>query len=389
MCKSASALLLNVFQRVLALRLPLPVRVLLLHPDALYEARYSLWPWLLMLAVAFGFATGTYFGVQFLIEKIPSLQNTLSQGFWTFFLAITASPLAWYIWFLRDRTKHEDQRHEASKAAREHFNKLREWATGTEITRKVAALFELQDYLDPDLKSHRIPAIIQHERAEYARQTARFFAELLRDRNSWDDVALLDERAAALSREDSRSEKKKLRELPPNSVRSALASVLRAQGFRIGDLESADLRLMELQLAELRGARLNFANLIGANLINAAMNYANLRLADLFWANLSGADLSGADISGANLNAAKLIGAKLSGADLSATDLSESVLSGADLSHADLRLSDLSGANLAEANLYGALLLGADINGARCDSATSWPDDFNPISAGVKIKHEE
>ena len=70
---------------------------------------------------------------------------------------------------------------------------------------------------------------------------------------------------------------------------------------------------------------------------------ADLRRADLF-----GADLEGADLSGANLNEANLYEADLNGSDLG-----------------------------------GALLSGANLIGARADKNTTWPDGFDPESAGV------
>ena len=45
--------------------------------------------------------------------------------------------------------------------------------------------------------------------------------------------------------------------------------------------------------------------------------------------------------------------------------------------------ASLSGANLSGANFSGANFSGADLSGAVANVATVWPDDFDPVAAGV------
>ena len=71
------------------------------------------------------------------------------------------------------------------------------------------------------------------------------------------------------------------------------------------------------------------------------------------------------------------------GADLSGAVLTEANLRGATLHGADLTEADLTGADLTGANLTEAYLSGADLTGAVADKATRWPDDFDPVAAGV------
>jgi hypothetical protein len=98
---------------------------------------------------------------------------------------------------------------------------------------------------------------------------------------------------------------------------------------------------------------------------------------------LRGAELRGAYLSGVDLFHADLAAADLRGADLGAANLSEADLSGADLGGANLVGADLSGADLCGADLCMANLTLADLNGAVYNQATSWPDDFDPQSAGA------
>jgi uncharacterized protein YjbI with pentapeptide repeats len=96
---------------------------------------------------------------------------------------------------------------------------------------------------------------------------------------------------------------------------------------------------------------------------------ANLSDAQLTQQNLKGIDLSYADLSQANFNSANLRGADLSYADLSQ----------ADLTSADLRGSLLLATNLRRAKLKDAKLEGADY-----DRNTHFPENFDPVSAGMK-----
>ena len=71
------------------------------------------------------------------------------------------------------------------------------------------------------------------------------------------------------------------------------------------------------------------------------------------------------------------------GADLRRADLFGADLEGADLSGANLNEANLYEADLNGSNLGGALLSGVNLIGARANKNTTWPDGFDPVSAGV------
>ena len=91
---------------------------------------------------------------------------------------------------------------------------------------------------------------------------------------------------------------------------------------------------------------------------NAYLAFADLAGADLFRVNLKGANLSGANLSGANLSHSPL--------DAGGTLFLP-------FSEQDRSLGD----GLRE------LMLGANLSGATADQNTRWPDDFDPVAAGV------
>ena len=59
---------------------------------------------------------------------------------------------------------------------------------------------------------------------------------------------------------------------------------------------------------------------------------------------------------------------------------------GAHLVGANLEGANLEGANLSGANLSGANLAGANLKEAVADQDTQWPDDFDPVTAGVAFE---
>jgi hypothetical protein len=71
-------------------------------------------------------------------------------------------------------------------------------------------------------------------------------------------------------------------------------------------------------------------------------------------------------------------------------NFSEVILRSAHLERTTLRGANLERAILVGANLQGTVLVdakleGADLTDAISDSATKWPDGFNPVVAGVKV----
>jgi hypothetical protein len=97
-------------------------------------------------------------------------------------------------------------------------------------------------------------------------------------------------------------------------------------------------------------------------------------------------DLRGANLEDLHLETIDFAYSHLEGAWLRKTHLERAWLVNADLREADLAGAHLDGARLHRANLMGARNLDhADLSGAVADSATMWPDDFQPQAAGVKV----
>ena len=113
----------------------------------------------------------------------------------------------------------------------------------------------------------------------------------------------------------------------------------------------------------------------------------DMKQQDLSGAGLDYRELRGSDFSGANLT-----DASLQGSDMRASSLSNARLVRTSFYLADLRGVDFSGAEIRSANFQKARLEGANLRGsiiahstllATYDDSTSWPEGFDPVSAGA------
>jgi Pentapeptide repeats (8 copies) len=164
-------------------------------------------------------------------------------------------------------------------------------------------------------------------------------------------------------------------ELPPLQARvpdahaavNALGRLRRLEGVSQIDLSRTDLRRVRLE-----------GSLQGANLIRATLQFAAL----------AGIDLRDAWLNWADLREALLNGADLQGAALADADLRKALLTGANLREAVLTGADLREAVLASADLRGAILQDAKLQQAVMDTRTRWPDDFDPVAAGVRLSRD-
>ena len=199
------------------------------------------------------------------------------------------------------------------------------------------------------------------------------------------------------------------------------------EDYQCLDLTNADLIGANLHDAKLSGVKLNNADMKGVNLKNADLSNANLSDADLSMdnetnhqghrylipanlteANLINANLSKATLSDARLTTANLQNANLNSANLNNSDLSSANLNNANLSNTNLQSarlckatlikSNLRNANIADAKLSNANLSNADLRGtnlsntklrsvnlkkAYFDKDTTFPQNFDPIEAGM------
>lgn len=133
------------------------------------------------------------------------------------------------------------------------------------------------------------------------------------------------------------------------------------------------------------------------NMQDANLEYVHLSGAYVKYAPFDGVDLKHASLDHAGFANTSFVDADLRGADLSHTSLGQIDLSEADLRGASLRGADLDSARLGGARLSGADLRGATLNGADLtdpaygratyDSATKWPDGYDPVAAGAMRLH--
>ena len=172
--------------------------------------------------------------------------------------------------------------------------------------------------------------------------------------------------------------------------------------FRDSDLTGADFT--EAVIADVQfGCKIAGANFSKCK-AGPAADYGEIARAwahyDLHGVTGAGVDFSGMDLRhaimrGGSFRWADFTDATMHYADLENADLTGASCSGAefdyaDLAHADMSDADCCGAQFDDANLQGADLQSAVLNdatwqGATYDKHTLFPDDFDPIAAGLVL----
>jgi hypothetical protein len=221
-------------------------------------------------------------------------------------------------------------------------------------------------------------------------------------------------RAVTSSRAANELEALQVRVPDVQAVMTVLARIPKG-GAKI-DLHGSDLRGLtlsygaDLRRADLTGSILSGAELDGCDLRDADLTDAELHKTSLFNAKLGGAlifnaDLTESKLAGARFGAGEPVGSlkattyaslsgsilrrvNLRGSDLRYTTLNDVDLRGSDLQGAILRGAHLEGADLRDATLQRTDYEDADLTDSSADSATLWPNGFDPISAGVKLERD-
>jgi uncharacterized protein YjbI with pentapeptide repeats len=159
--------------------------------------------------------------------------------------------------------------------------------------------------------------------------------------------------------------------------------------------ERENLKMALSMADDLRGVDLHGRNLEGLRLVEKQMDGANFERANLRRAELRGVVLQHSRLADADLRDARIT----IGPGQWHTSLYQASLRGADLRgayvRADLRRADLIGADLRGAQLGRAMFKHereageeAALRGARYDSETVWPNDFEPDAWGAVRVHE-
>lgn len=276
-------------------------------------------------------------------ERAPESPASSGAALWTFILALAASPIAWFIWMIRDtnrardlRNAEENIKNDKYKNLRETFYKLQEWATSGNEGLQVTALLQLREYLyiEPGdvIASPPIPQELKEFRKTFQGHARDFFSILLKHRSTYD-------RNYRLWLEANQEHKAQKAPLPftPAPIAHEEFSLLNAfRGVELKNLKkSASFQTMVQIVREsgyliqnLEGAELQYADLVKARLEGANLAYAHLQGADLSDAHLEGAGLYYTHLEGANLNSAHLEGARLFSAYLQGANLNSALLEG-------------------------------------------------------------
>ena len=151
------------------------------------------------------------------------------------------------------------------------------------------------------------------------------------------------------------------------------------KGIRVLDLSEADLRNADLSNLDLRGAWMIQTKLYQASLLEADLSWVDFDHASMQHVIANLANFSNASFHSVDGKDGSFYGAKFDGA----------ILQGADLQGAGLERASFRDAFLGEANLSGANIKDAVFKGAVADECTVWPDHFDPLAFGIKIRTKD
>lgn len=335
------------------------------------------WIWVLLSA-----SVGIIFFL-FIYVHMPILNPDIIKnvGFWNFLIIILGSPVAFIIWYYRDKNNIEQLENQRKDINLKDFQKLAEWVSGVNIVEDKISINEKtitdkenkitveksetieKSKPDSNSKFHtiskrdgsialQIAAIYQLEPyilGDYGKHFKRPAFHLLK--STWQLLVeeYIDKYRISLDNDVSTSFKE--RELIKYKiVNSPLANAITAvvasnKGYILreckDDLQHIILALMRLEDIDLNGLDLSFSGLIEVDFSRAS----------LVTTNFHGAALDGARFSKANLQKANFSYSNLAGASFSRALSRKANFSYANLAGVGFNDTDLRGANFSYANL--------------------------------------
>lgn len=165
------------------------------NPSLLYLTRGVTVPRIYMAALSVGIGYG--FASFLEINRVEELREFVGRG-GTLLLALVASPIAWYVWLIRDRNRLAEFTNTRLGELRTHFYNLQERATeNTNPARQSSALFQLRGFLTEDPRL--VPDELSADRKRFAELAREFFEMLLKNRQLWDAQATLEDSAESIA----------------------------------------------------------------------------------------------------------------------------------------------------------------------------------------------
>ena len=379
--------------------------------DWLYRHRHGAAPWLVMTLVGLGLGSTVLLFTVWRFDYV-TVMMIVQSPIWTVVLAIVASPLAYYVWLVRDRNALETRRRAKEVELIKQFHQLQEWvASNQDQHLRIGAILQLQDYVLG--ASYLFPPEMEYFRGLQAR-VLDFLLFLLRDRTLYDPGF-----------DATNQTKLGVTQLSP--VAQAMASMLTVcakhfptldsiqaigmklmdmpfgeQSVRDADFSRADLTRTDSYRTDFTGSIFEGAILRDAKFTHASLEYCNFTDAQLLGTYFAQAVLMNAQFSGSRLqrvimnsvNAAtslfgacllvdvEAVAANFTSADFTAARISNSNFEGANFTDTNFFGAKLSNSIFYGANFKGAVLTDASITGcifsqAMFDQRTSFPEGFD------------
>ena len=340
---------------------------------------------------------------EFVIEK----NQNISSGAWNLIILIVSSPVAFAIWYFRDKNNRQQIENQRKDINLKEFQKLSEWVSGAHLPEmkivnkttnkrnlksndELARLLtlpieytteETEEYSEkPEtadfntfskrdgavaLQISAIYNLMPFFRGDYGESFRRPAFNLLK--SAWqamqqDSLKKLD--GGHLSDEERKKIFDELTQKAKSPMGVALTQVLLSLNRENKKLNLRDFPEM---LPNICLAGMNF-HLSGVSELARDLSDLNLNGADFRKIVLEKAELQGCQLIQVKFDGAHLWEAKLDGANLWGAKLQDVDLKGAELKKADLRRAKLCNTYLLEANLQDAWLEGAELQNVNLTS---------------------
>ena len=346
-----------------------------------WDLRHTPFPWALMLLAGGGLA----WSLPNLLSFAYDQKTFPFTNIWPLVTALSAAPVAWYLFFIRDRNKQTDQRIENRRIVTDRYARAIDHLGAKDekgqpnLEIRLGGIYSLEQVaLQSDEDHWPIMEIL----CAYVRENSPWKPIFPKELKSQVERDIATQYNIDLDKLESEYSDLVANPKLPRLDIQAIMNVLnrrKTEGREnlygnVLDLSRTNLQGVELGDTNLEHAIFAYSSLRGAKLFRANCSFSNFSNADLFGIYLRNANLKNTRLNHTNLKKAILRDSNLENTDLSQSKLWDAnmwgaVLVSADLHFSDLRRVDLNGADLQGAYLYKSNLREAELSGVDMKNA--------------------
>lgn len=302
--------------------------------DVLYNKRHTAIPWICM--TGFGILLSSLpLCLMIVLLEYETVMRIIQSPIWTVFLAITASPLAYYVWLVRDRNTLEARRQTKEAELIKTFHQLQEWITETENEpRRINAIQQLEDFIRPD--SYLFPAEMTYFK-DFQERARDYFRLLLANRHIYDSQFEPEAPGKQYVFNDL---------LTQSTAVTTVAEILKRHIQTLTPLYNLQAQRMDLSGTDFSNTSIHGARFIRTNLQNAS--FAKAKLTNI---RIEKSIVSNPILTEAEMNSIKFENLRLHNADFTGTSIAQASWNNLSVSDSRLQFSHMEKLNIKHSEL--------------------------------------